>query len=129
MRRDDEQANVVNGHTVALKAYARIADVWSLSFAEAASLAGLPESTWERIRRSDYSHELTGDQLLRLSAVIGIYKSLETYFSAPLSRTWLTRPNAGPLFHDRRPIDTALDRGLPQILAIRDYLDALCQGA
>lgn len=129
MRPDDEQANVVNVHTVALKAYARIADVWSLSFMEAACLAGLSQSTWERVRQSDYRHNLTRDQLLRISALIGIYKLLGIYFSDPLSKNWLTRPNAGPLFNNRRPIDTALDRGLPQILAIRDYLDALCQGA
>ena len=77
----------------------------------------------------DFAGELTKDQLLRLSAVIGIYKSLELYFADPLAKSWVTRPNAGPLFGGHRPVETAIEGGLPQILAIRTYLDALRGGA
>ena len=82
-----------------------------------------------RAKKPDFAGELTKDQLLRLSAVIGIYKSLELYFSEPLARSWFTRPNTGPLFGGSRPVDTAIDGGLPQILAVRTYLDALRGGA
>jgi uncharacterized protein (DUF2384 family) len=116
-------------NAIALKAYARVAEAWGLSLKEAASLADMSESTWKRARKPDFAGELTKDQLLRLSAVIGIYKSLELYFSDPLARTWFTRPNGGPLFGSRRPVDTAIDGGLPQILAVRTYLDALRGGA
>ena len=114
---------------VALKAYARVVDAWSLGLKEAAGLADMSESTWKRAKKPIFAGELTKDQLLRLSAVIGIYKSLELYFSEPLARSWFTRPNAGPLFGGRRPVDTAIEEGLPQILAIRTYLDALRGGA
>ena len=116
-------------NAVALKAYARIADAWALSVKEAAGLVDMSESTWKRARKPDFAGELTKDQLLRLSAVIGIYKSLELYFSDSLARSWFTRPNAGPLFGGSRPIDAAVEGGLPQILAIRTYLDALRGGA
>jgi len=116
-------------NAVALKAYARIADAWSLSLREAAFLADMSESTWKRARKPGFTGELTKDQLLRLSAVIGIYKSLELYFAEPLARSWFTRPNAGPLFAGARPVDAAIDGGLPQILSIRTYLDALRGGA
>jgi uncharacterized protein (DUF2384 family) len=112
-------------NAVALKAYARVADVWGLSLKEAAGLADMSESTWKRAKKPDFAGELTKDQLLRLSAVIGIYKSLELYFSEPLARSWFTRPNTG----GSRPVDTAIDGGLPQILAVRTYLDALRGGA
>lgn len=114
---------------VALKAYARVVDAWGLSQREAAGLADMSESTWKRARKPDYTGELTKDQLLRLSAVIGIYKSLELYFAEPLARAWFTRPNTGPLFAGHRPVDSAIDGGLPQILAVRTYLDALRGGA
>jgi uncharacterized protein (DUF2384 family) len=114
---------------VALKAYARVADAWSLAQKEAAGLADMSESTWKRARKPGFAGELTKDQLLRLSAVIGIYKALELYFSEPLSQSWMTRPNTGPLFGGARPIDVAIDGGLPQILAVRTYLDALRGGA
>jgi len=111
-----------------LKAYARVADAWGLSLKEAAGLADMSESTWKRAKKPDFAGELTKDQLLRLSAVIGIYKSLELYFSEPLARGWVTRPNTGPLFGGSRPVDAAIDGGLPQILAVRTYLDALRGG-
>jgi uncharacterized protein (DUF2384 family) len=114
---------------VALKAYARVADAWLLAQKEAAGLADMSESTWKRARKPAFAGELTKDQLLRLSAVIGIYKALELYFSAPLAQTWMTRPNTGPLFGGARPVDVAIDGGLPQILAVRTYLDALRGGA
>ena len=85
-------------NAVALKAYARVADAWGLSLKEAAGLADMSESTWKRAKKPDFAGELTKDQLLRLSAVIGIYKSLELYFSESLARSWVTRPNTGPLF-------------------------------
>lgn len=114
---------------VALKAYSRVVEAWGLSLKEAAGLADMSESTWKRARKPDFAGELSKDQLLRLSAVIGIYKSLELYFSDPLARAWITRPNAGPLFNGSRPLDSAIAGGLPQILAIRTYLDALRGGA
>ncbi len=113
---------------VALKAYARVADAWGLSLKEAAALADMSETTWKRAKKPDFAGDLTKDQLLRLSAVIGIYKSLDLYFSEPLARDWFTRPNTGPLFGGGRPIDTVIEGGLPQILAVRTYLDALRGG-
>ncbi len=121
--REPAQINVV-----ALKAYARVADAWGLNLKEAAALADMSETTWKRAKKPDFAGDLTRDQLLRLSAVIGIYKSLELYFSEPLARDWFTRPNTGPLFGGGRPIDTAIEGGLPQILAVRTYLDALRGG-
>ena len=116
-------------NAVALKAYTRVVDAWGLSLNEAAGLADMTVSTWKRAKKPDFAGELTKDQLLRLSAVIGIYKSLELYFSESLARGWFTRPNAGPLFGGNRPVDTAIDGGLPQIMAVRTYLDALRGGA
>jgi uncharacterized protein (DUF2384 family) len=114
---------------IALKAYARVVGAWGLSLREAAGLADMSESTWKRAKKPDFAGELTKDQLLRLSAVIGIYKSLEVYFSEPLARSWFTRPNAGPLFGGSRPVDRVIEGGLPQIIAVRTYLDALRGGA
>jgi uncharacterized protein (DUF2384 family) len=116
-------------NAVALKAYGRIVDAWDLRLKDTASLADMSKSTWKRAKKPDFAGELTKDQLLRLSAVIGIYKSLDLYFSEPLARSWFTRPNAGPLFGGQRPVDAAIEGGLPQILAIRTYLDALRGGA
>ncbi|MET3601011.1 antitoxin Xre-like helix-turn-helix domain-containing protein [Martelella mangrovi] len=126
LEKQHEPADVA---AVALKAYARVVDGWGLTQREAAFLADMSESTWKRAKKPGFSGELTKDQMLRLSAVIGIYKSLELYFSGKIAGSWMTRPNSGPLFSGRRPVDTAIEGGLPQILHIRTYLDALRGGA
>jgi hypothetical protein len=57
---------------VALKAFARIAEVWSLTLREAAALADMSESTSKRAKKPGYAGDLTRDQMLRLSALIGL---------------------------------------------------------
>ena len=124
---NDLKAAQINA--VALKAYARIAATWELHMEEAASLVAMDRFTWMRATKPGSAEQLTDDQLLRISVLIGIYRSLEIYFSEPLGRQWMTRPNEGSLFNGRRPVDTAIEGRLPQLLAIRTYLEALCEGA
>lgn len=113
---------------VALKAYGRIADGWSLTLREAAGLADLSDSTWKRAKKPDFAGDLTHDQMLRLSALIGIYKALQLYFSAPIADDWVKLPNRGPEFDGARPVDAMIAGGLPKILRVRAYLDALRGG-
>lgn len=114
---------------VALKAFARIADAWSLAVREAAALADMSASTWKRAKKPGYAGDLTQDQMLRLSALVGLYKSLELYFNEPISREWIKLPNSGPEFDGARPVDAMIAGGLPKILRVRSYADALRGGA
>lgn len=114
--------------TVGLKAYARIADQWSLTLAEAAQLADISVSTWKRAKKPGFAGELTRDQMLRLSALIGLFKSLELYFNPPIARQWVKLANLGPEFDGLRPIDAMINGGLPKIIAVRTDVDALRGG-
>jgi hypothetical protein len=114
---------------VALKAWSRIVGAWGLTLAEAAALADMSESTWKRARKPGFAGDLTQDQMLRLSALVGIYKALTLYFGEEVAPRWIGLPNRGPLFDGARPLDTMIADGLPQFLRIRDYLDALRGGA
>jgi hypothetical protein len=113
---------------VALKAFSRIADAWSLTAAEAAGLADMSESTWKRVKKAEFAGELTHDQMLRLSALIGLYKSLELYFNPPIASRWIKLVNQGPEFDGQRPIDAMIGGGLPKIIRVRTYVDALRGG-
>jgi uncharacterized protein (DUF2384 family) len=113
---------------VALKAYGRIAEAWGLTVREAAALADMSESTWKRAKAPQFAGALTRDQLLRLSALVGLYKALELYFDPPLSHDWPTLPNRGPNFDGQRPIDVMIEGGLPAILRVRGHVDALRGG-
>lgn len=113
---------------VALKAFGRIAEAWSLTGREAAALADMSESTWKRAKKPDFAGELTHDQKLRLSALVGLYKSLELYFNPPVAGQWVKRANRGPEFDGQRPVDAMIHDGLPKILRVRAYVDALRGG-
>jgi len=113
----------------ALRWYSRLADLWSLSLREAADLADMSKDSWKRIRQGTFAGRLTRDQMLRLSALIGIFKSLEINFPGPLAREWVSHPNDGVMFGGKRPIDTMIEKGLPLILRVRNHLDALRGGA
>lgn len=113
---------------VALKAYARIVDAWGLTGQEAADLADMSISTWKRAKRPGFGGDLSRDQMLRLSAIVGLYKALELYFDAALARQWVTRANSGPEFDGVRPLDAMIAGGLPKILRVRGYVDALRGG-
>lgn len=113
---------------VALKAFARIAEGWNLTVRETAALADMSESTWKRARRPGFAGDLTRDQMLRLSALVGLYKSLELYFSDPISREWVRLANQGPEFDGARPVDAMIAGGLPKIVRVRGYVDALRGG-
>ncbi|MEF2073114.1 MbcA/ParS/Xre antitoxin family protein [Consotaella aegiceratis] len=113
---------------VALKAFGRIAESWSLTGREAAALADMSESTWKRAKKPGFGGELTRDQMLRLSALVGLYKSLELYFDPPISRDWVRLANQGPEFGGARPLDAMVQGGLPKIMRVRTYVDALRGG-
>ncbi|MFT9091431.1 MAG: antitoxin Xre-like helix-turn-helix domain-containing protein [Gluconacetobacter sp.] len=118
----------VNEAAVALKAVDRIMTAWQLPTLQAAQLCDMSASTWKRARKPGFSGTLTHDQLLRLSALVGIYKSLMLYFGADLARRWPTLPNDGPLFKGMPPVDALIEYGLPHFLDTRRYLDALRGG-
>ncbi|MDJ0931925.1 antitoxin Xre-like helix-turn-helix domain-containing protein [Breoghania sp.] len=113
---------------VALKAFCRIADAWSLTGREVAALADMSASSWKRVRRQAFAGELSRDLMLRLSALVGLYKSLELYFNRPLSTQWVKLANQVPEFDGRRPLDAMVEGGLPKILRLRAYVDALRGG-
>ena len=111
-----------------LKAYRRLADLWRLSNDQAAALIDVTDRTWARMKKPGWSGRLSHDQLLRLSALVGLYKGLQLYFGKPLANDWAGRENDGPLFRGERPLDLMIAGGLPGIIAVRDYVDALRGG-
>lgn len=66
--------------------------------------------------------------MLRLSALIGLFKSLELHFNEPISREWVKLPNGGAEFNGAQPVDAMIDGGLLKIARVRQYLDALRGG-
>lgn len=112
----------------ALEALRSLATAWKLTSQEAADLISVSVSTWERIRASSWKQSLSQDQLMRVSALVGIYKGLHLLFADAMADRWVRLRNAGPLFANRTPIAAMREEGIPGMLEIRRHVDALRGG-
>ena len=112
----------------AAKAFARLAMHWRLSNGEAAALLGVSQSTWERLKRGGRTEPLSQDQLTRVSALVGTFKALHLLFADGMADRWPQLPNKGPLFENRTPIDAMIEGGIPRMLDVRRYVDAVRGG-
>lgn len=112
----------------ARKAFVRLSDRWELSNAEAAALLGVSASTWDRIKAARWDGELSQDQLTRVSALIGTFKGLHLLFADAMADRWPRLPNRGPVFERLSPIAVMIRGGIPRMLEVRQYVDALRGG-
>jgi hypothetical protein len=113
---------------VAIKAFRALADRWELSNVEAAALLGVSGSTWDRIKRGNWNQALSQDQLTRVSATVGVFKGLSLLFADTMADRWPRLPNRGPLFDRRTPIEVMIEGGIPRMIEVRRYVDAVRGG-
>ena len=118
----------VTTDAVAVKAVSRVFKAWRLNGGRSATLAGVSERTWTRMSSGTWSGTLSQDQLLRASAIVGLYKGLHLYFGPDLADTWVSLKNRGPLFGGSSPVDFMMAGGLPAIVDAREYVDAVRGG-
>ena len=111
-----------------LEALRSMAKVWKLTTAEAAALMSVSNTTWDRIRTGQWNQSLSQDQLMRTSAMIGIYKGLHLLFADDMADRWVRLRNSGPLFVNLTPIEAMQERGIPGMMEIRHHVDALRGG-
>ena len=114
--------------SVATKAAVRIAGAWGLTTAQAATLLDVGQRTFARMKSGEHAGELSQDQLMRASALVGLYKGLHLYFSDELADRWPCMPNKGDLFAGRSPLDHMQAGGLPALIETRAYVDAIRGG-
>ena len=116
------------GDLTVVKSLSRVFKAWRINGETAATLSGVSERTWTRMRSGAWSGSLNQDQRMRASALIGLYKGLHLYFGDPLADQWVKMPNRGPLFAGRSPLDHIQDGGLPAMIETREYIDAVRGG-
>ena len=111
-----------------VKALVRVADAWSLTNAEAASLFDVPTATWSRMKAGSFKGNLDQDKMMRASLLIGIFKGLRLLFNGPLEKGWPKQPNSGAVFSGQTPVDKMISGGIPAMMAVRRHIDALRGG-
>jgi hypothetical protein len=113
-----------------LRAFVKIARDWDLNTDEQIVLLGSPgRSTFFKWKSEPHSARLARDTLERLSLLLGIYKALQILLPQPAAAdTWVKRPNSAPPFGGRRALDRMLAGNISDLVAVRQYLDAMRGG-
>lgn len=113
-----------------LRAFFNIARDWDLSADEQIVLLGSPgRSTFFKWKAAPESARLSRDTLERLSLLLGIYKALQILLPQPeAADAWVKRPNSAPPFGGARALDRMLAGNVSDLVALRQYLDAMRGG-
>lgn len=113
---------------IAIKAMSRLFTKWDLDPVESARLLDMTDDSWRQVQNGNYAIELTENQMMRVSCILGIHLSLQVLFSAPTEDKWISLPNSGPLFSGARPVDAMIAGGLETMLRLRRELEAQVAG-
>lgn len=112
---------------VAAKTFFNIAQVWDMDVAEQrAALGGISKQTIYNWRAHPERARLTGDQLDRVSYLLGIYKALHIIFTRPeQADTWIRRPNAATPFGGKPAAELLFSQRMEDLIRVRRYLDGV----
>lgn len=124
------EPSVTEMSAAGLRAFFNIARDWDLSADEQIVLLGSPgRSTFFKWKQAPQTARLGRDTLERLSLLLGIYKGLQILLPQPAAAdTWIRRPNSAPPFGGRRALDRMLAGNISDLVAVRQYLDAMRGG-
>jgi Antitoxin Xre/MbcA/ParS C-terminal toxin-binding domain/Antitoxin Xre-like helix-turn-helix domain len=113
-----------------LRAFARIAQAWSLTVDEQLCLLGEPpRSTFFAWRKHPDKASLPRDTLERLSNLLGIWKSLQILLPDPgAADAWLRKPNSAAEFGGRSALERMLAGNVSDLHDVRRYLDGVRGG-
>jgi Protein of unknown function (DUF2384) len=113
-----------------LRAFFNIAEDWILSADQQIVLLGSPgRSTFFKWKADPDAARLGRDTLERLSLILGIYKALQILLpQAEAADGWIHRENTAPPFGGRRALDRMLAGNVSDLVAVRQYLDAMRGG-
>ncbi len=110
----------------AWKAFWRIMHIWKVSGEDARQLLALPSGM-----NSDGmdTAQLSEEQLVRISCVLGIYRALHFLHRTKLADGWIKLPNTNAIFGGQTPLAFMRCGGIGALQNVRRLLDARCEGA
>ncbi|CAB3801695.1 hypothetical protein LMG28614_05465 [Paraburkholderia ultramafica] len=130
IRRPISEPTLTQMTAAGLRAFFNIARDWDLNADEQIVLLGSPgRSTFFKWKQAPETARLGRDTLERLSLLLGIYKALQILLPQPSAAdAWVKRPNSAPPFGGRRALDRMLAGNISDLVAVRQYLDAMRGG-
>ena len=109
---------------VATKFYTLTVKAWKLDDSDAERLLDVDKETWLQIKNGTWSKPLAQEQLMRISAVIGLHRALHSHFDESPANSWVKRPNTEPIFSGRKPLDVMIKGRLPMMIRVRRYMNS-----
>lgn len=122
------EADLARLSPAALVAMRALAICWALTDEEAVRLFGVAEVAWREVRGRGHPELLSPDQMLRVSALLGVHAALHALFADGMADRWVRLANAGPLFGGRTPVAVMAERGVAGMLEVRRHVEALRLG-
>src|SRR6266446_9163894 len=106
------------------RAFFSLTTQWKLRDEDARNLlGGISNGSFYQLKRSA-SKTLDQDKLTRISLLVGIFKALNILFSPRLADAWMQLPNANPIFAGESPLAYMRKGGVPNMIRVRQLLDA-----
>lgn len=111
--------------TSAIKGFLRIMEKWEIKDPDARQLlGGLSSGSYYGLKKEPKHRTLDQDTLIRISLLLGIFKSLNILYGARLADAWIKLPNRNSMFRGMTPLAYMIQRGQPGMLHVRQLLDA-----
>jgi hypothetical protein len=122
LSRHDERRRL---SAAALKALFNIVDRWAVRDEDARELlGGISNGAYYSLKQNPRGKTQDQDRLMRISYLIGIFKSLNILYSQRLADQWMRLPNTNSIFAGRTPLDYVMRGGIPAMDTVRRLLDA-----
>lgn len=86
-------------------------------------LGGMSNGPYYEMKKNP-DRTLDTDRLMRISYLIGIFKSLNILYSRKLADAWVRLPNSNRIFGGQTPLAYMMKGGLPAMQTVRRLLDA-----
>ena len=108
----------------AIRAFFNIMTRWEIRDEDARLLlGGMTNGPYYEMKKNP-DRVLDADRLLRVSYLIGIFKSLGILYSKKLADCWVRLPNSNRIFGGETPLAYMTRGGLPAMQTVRRLLDA-----
>jgi hypothetical protein len=113
----------------AMRTFFNVAAAWELTAEEQRALLGWPaESTFFKYKAGLVA-TLPYDMLIRISLVLGVYKSLHVLYPEPdLANRWVKLPNSHAMFGGKPALLLMIHGGMDGLYQVRRLLDGRCGG-
>ena len=109
----------------ALKAFFNMIGLWGVRDEDARQLlGGVTNGPYYEMKKHPDDRVLDTDKLLRISYLVGIFKSLNILHEQPLADEWVRLPNTNRIFGGISPLAYMMKGGIPAMQTVRRLLDA-----